>query len=72
MSEHVYCVAVTFKMTEQVEQRICVKFYVKLEHFLRGNYWDDSEGLSYGQQVIGSFIMTTHLLMHHALYRVFQ
>ena len=33
LSEHVYCVAVTFKMTEQVEQWICIKFCVKLEHF---------------------------------------
>ena len=32
MSEHVYCVAVTFKMTEQVQQQICIKFCVKLEH----------------------------------------
>ena len=32
MSEHVYCVANTFKMTEGVEQRICIKFCVKLEH----------------------------------------
>ena len=32
LSEHVYCVAVTFKMTEWVEQRICIKFFVKLEH----------------------------------------
>ena len=32
LSEHVYCVAVTFKMTEQVEQRICIKCWVKLEH----------------------------------------
>ena len=31
-SEHVYCVAITFKMTERVEQQICIKFYVKLEH----------------------------------------
>ena len=31
MSEHVYCVAIAFKMTEQVEQRICVRFCVKLE-----------------------------------------
>ena len=30
--EHVYCVAIAFKMTEQVEQRICIKFYIKLEH----------------------------------------
>ena len=28
----VYCVAVTFKMTEQVEQLICIIFCIKLEH----------------------------------------
>ena len=32
LSEHVYYVAVTFKMTEQVEQWTCIKFCVKLEH----------------------------------------
>ena len=32
MSEHVYYVAVTFNMTEQVEQLICIKFCIKLEH----------------------------------------
>ena len=32
LSEHVYCVAITFKMTEWVEQRICIKFCVKLGH----------------------------------------
>ena len=32
LSEHVYCVTITFEMTEQVEQRICIKFCVKLEH----------------------------------------
>ena len=32
LSEHVYCVPVVFKMTEQVEQWICIKFCVKLEH----------------------------------------
>ena len=31
LSAHVYCVAVTCKMTEQVEQHICIKFCVKLE-----------------------------------------
>ena len=33
LNEHVYCVAITLKMTEQVEQWICIKFYVRLEHF---------------------------------------
>ena len=32
LSEHVSCVAVTFKMTERVEQRVCIQFCVKLEH----------------------------------------
>ena len=33
LSEHVYYVAIPFKMTERVEQRVCMKFCVKLEHF---------------------------------------
>ena len=32
LSEHMYCVAVTFKMAGQVEQWICIKFCVKLQH----------------------------------------
>ena len=28
----VYCVAITLNMTEWVEQQICIKFWVKLEH----------------------------------------
>ena len=32
LGEHVDCVAVAFKMTEQVEQQICIKVCIKLEH----------------------------------------
>ena len=32
LSEHVYCVAIVFKITEQVEQRICIKFCVEFKH----------------------------------------
>ena len=32
LSEHVYCVAIAFKMTEPVEQQICTKLWVKLEY----------------------------------------
>ena len=32
LSEHVYCVAVSFKMAKIVEQQICIKFCIKLEH----------------------------------------
>ena len=42
-----------------------------LNTFLWGNYLDDSEGYSYGQLVIGSFIMTMCLLMHLISCRVF-
>ena len=33
------CVAVPFKMTEQVEQRICIKFCIKLEHSSTETIW---------------------------------
>ena len=39
--------------------------------FLCGNYSDDSEGHSYGQLVMDSFIMTMHLLMLHVPWKVF-
>ena len=32
LSEPVYCVAITFKMTERVEQWICIKFCIKLKY----------------------------------------
>ena len=32
LSEHVYCVAVTFKIAERVEPQIYIKFCVKIEH----------------------------------------
>ena len=32
LSEHVYCVDIIFKMTEWIEQWICIKFSIKLEH----------------------------------------
>ena len=37
LSEHVYCVAL--KMTEQVKQRICIKFCIKLEHCSTETIW---------------------------------
>ena len=49
MSEHVYCVAVTFKLTEGVEQGNCIQFCVKLEHssvetiqMIQKTFWDDA------------------------------
>ena len=39
LSEHVYCVAITFKVTEWVEQRICIRFCIKLEHSSMETIW---------------------------------
>ena len=39
LSEHVYCMAITFKMTEQVEQQICIRFCIKLEHSSTETIW---------------------------------
>ena len=36
---HVYSVAVALKMTEQVEQQICIKFCIKLEHSSSETIW---------------------------------
>ena len=71
LSEHVYCVAITFKMTEQVEQRICIKFCIKLAHSSAETMRMIQKILSYGQLVIGSFITTIHPLMHHISCRDF-
>ena len=66
LSENVYCVAIAFKITEWIEQQICINFCIKLEHFSGETIWMiDSEGCSYGQLVIGRFIKTTYPLMHH-------
>ena len=39
LSERVYCVVVAFKMTEQVEQWIYIKFCIKLEHSSKETIW---------------------------------
>ena len=39
LSEHVYCVAITFEITEQVEQQICIKFWFKLQHSSTETLW---------------------------------
>ena len=66
LSEHVYCVPITFKMTEWVEQWICIRFCLKLEHssaetiqmiqkaIATGNWW--LAALS--QQCTHSYVMS--------------
>ena len=48
LNEHVYGVAITFKMTEQVEQRICIRFYVKLERSSAETIWMTQKAAAMG------------------------
>ena len=64
LSDHVYSLDVTFKMTEWVEQRICINFCIQLESFsadtiqmiqkatAMGNWWVEASS----QQRACSFI----------------
>ena len=71
LGEHVYYVAIAFKMTEQVEQRICIKFCITLEHSSAETVWVIQKAAANGQLVIGSFTTKTRLLMHHISCRGF-
>ena len=66
---HVCCVAVTLNMTEY-SNKTASNFVLSL-NIPPGQVSDDSEGCSYGQLVVDSFIMTMYLLMHHISCRVF-
>ena len=68
-SEHMYCVAVTFKMTKlsnESTSNFALSLNIPVWKLL-----DDSEGCSYGQPEIGSFPMTMPPVMHHISCRVF-
>ena len=54
-------------MTEWVEQWVCIRFCIKLEHCVESG----SEGHSCGQLVTDSFIVTICLLIRHVLGRIF-
>ena len=62
LNEHVYCMAIAFKMTEWVEHKSASNFVLS---------FNDSKGRSYGHLVIGSFITTMCLFIYHLLCRVF-
>ena len=66
LRDHVYCVAIAFKMTERVEQQICPNFVLSLNIPLEKLF-----GWFRSQLVIGTFITTTCPLMHHISCRGF-
>ena len=59
LSEHVYCVAVAFKMTKWVEQQICIKFCVKLEHSSK-----ESNQMIQKATALGNWWLTAWSLQH--------
>ena len=63
LSEHEYCVAITFKMTEWVEQWICIKFYVKLEHSSVESIQIIQKAAAMGNRWLPA---STQLCIHHA------
>ena len=50
LSEHLHCVAITLKMTEQVEQQICIKFCFKLEQSSKETIWMTQKAAATGSQ----------------------
>ena len=78
LSEHVYYVAVTFKIAERVEPRIYIKFCVKLEHSSMETVQMIQKAAAMGKWLLPSeghsdwlLLMTTHPLMHRVSCRVF-
>ena len=68
LSNHVYCVAITFKMTELVGLQICIQFCINLEH----SSVETIQMIQRSQLVTGSFIMTMYPLIHHILCSFFM
>ena len=74
-AKHVYCVAITFKMTEWVEQQICIRFCVKLQHscaetirwFRRPQLWATGDWQLYHSKVPthASRVIQSFLSKHH-------
>ena len=60
LSEHVYCVAVAFKMTERVEQWICTKFCIKLEHSSVETIWVTQKATAMGNWWLAASCITSH------------
>ena len=68
---HVYYVAILFTMIEGVEQQMCIKFCVKLEHSYVETIGMIQKAPATGNWVTGSFIRTTRPFMHQVFCRAF-
>ena len=67
LSEHVYCVAIAFKMTEPVEQQIRITFCIKLEHSSAETTWMIQKAVATGHWwMAASSQHTCPCIMSHA------
>ena len=72
LSEHEYCVVVTFKMTEQIGQWIFIQFCINLEYSSTETIWMIQKAAAMGNWwLAASSWQTTCPLMHHVSCRVF-
>ena len=76
LSEHVYCVAVTVKMTERVEQQICIKFCIKLEDVSMETIWMIQKAAAMGNWRLAAPTQASHpvqrFLAKHQITQVTQ
>ena len=71
LSEHVYCVAAPFKLTEQVEQQIYIKFFIRLKHSFLETIWMIHKAAAKGNWWFTDSFMKMGLLLHSVLCRGF-
>ena len=70
LSEHVYCLAATFKVTEWGEQQICIKFCVKLEYSSTETIWMIQKAAAMGNWWLAASLRQC-TITHHVSCRVF-
>ena len=66
LSEHVYWVAITFKMTERIELQIYIKFCIKLEYSYMETIWINQKTTA-----MGIWWLTTWSQQHACLMQSF-
>ena len=70
LSEHVDCVVIAFKMTEWVEQWICIKFCIKLEYSSMETIWMIQKAIAMGNWWLAasSWQCTWSYITSHAVF----
>ena len=76
LSEHVCCVAITFKMTAQVRQWICIRFCIKLDYSSVETIWMIEKAAAMGKWWLAAtayaFFLLQSFLVKHQITQVTQ